>query len=131
MKLLPLMVREQPRGEPVISLMCGVPSLTIGVGLTVLLVSYLLHRPIGSPSLYEIKWYRLYPSSEQNLVSLVVPSGDFLVMLAGGAWCGGIGIYLARRRHPGRSATTSIGGMITCATALVVAWFLIVRAATW
>jgi hypothetical protein len=118
------------RGEPVISLMCGVPSLTIGLGSLVLLASYLIHRPIGPPSLYEVEWFRARPSSP-TFVSLVLPSGDLLLMLAAGLWCGGFGIYFARCRRPYRRATTSIVGMTTCATAFVLTWLLITRAATW
>jgi hypothetical protein len=113
-----------------ISLMCGVPSLAIGLGSLVLLTSYLIHRPIGPPGLHQIEWFRVHPTSP-TLVSLVLPSGDLLVILGAGVWCGGIGIYLARRRRPHRRATTSIAGMMTCATAMVLAWILFAWAATW
>ena len=97
--LLPLKRSRGPRGEPVISLMCGVPSLAIGLGSLVLLASYLIHRPIGPSGLHEVEWFRVSPSSP-TLVSLVLPSGDLLVMLGAGVWCGGIGISVIPSWRP-------------------------------
>jgi hypothetical protein len=45
MNLLPMTERVHLRGEPVIPLMCGVPSLTIGLVLLLLLPSCLTNTP--------------------------------------------------------------------------------------
>jgi hypothetical protein len=137
----PLLPMNEPRpsarrGEPVISLMCGAPSLTIGLVTLVLLASYLLACPIGPRQFYRIERFATLSSSSATfseadrtyMISLVLPSPALLCLLACGLWCGGLGVYLVGRL-PRRWPVTSLAGTITCGLALVLAWLLIAWAA--
>jgi len=117
-----------------ISLMCGAPSFSVGVGSLILLVSYMIDRPIGPPALYTIEWLPVVRSAATGSAvgmpafTVVLPSAELLGMLVAGIWCGGLGIVIAGSRRPYRRATTSIVGVVICTTAFVLAWFLFARA---
>jgi hypothetical protein len=135
-RLLPMKEpeRRSPWREPVSSLICGAPSLGIGLISLVLIASYLGGYPIGPPTFYEIELYPLAaydPTSGQRskLFSHILPSREMLGMLIAGTWSGGLGILISRRRRPYRHATTSIAGMITCGMAFFLVWILIIQAA--
>jgi hypothetical protein len=51
MQLLPMkgLGEDVRRGQPLFSLMAGVPSLAIGLTALVLIASYLINQPIGPP----------------------------------------------------------------------------------
>jgi hypothetical protein len=46
--LQPMREPEKPTSEPMVSFLCGVPSLAIGVGGLIILLSYAIGFPIGS-----------------------------------------------------------------------------------
>jgi hypothetical protein len=124
---------DPPRGETLVSLMGGVPSLAIGLVSLVLLASYLIQQPIGPPDLYRVEKYPDYRSPETGqpignvMISLFFPSARLLGMLVAGVWCGVLGIIFGRRRGRHYRVTTSLAGTLTCAGAFLLAWI----AAAW
>jgi hypothetical protein len=133
MRLLPMKESKAHRGEPVISLVCGAPALSIGLGAIVLLLSYVADVPIGLK-----EFYKTVPVGKRDEMGLVVriyetenilPSRQLQGMLFAGACWAGVGIYLSRRRWPHRKVTTSAAGLIVCASAYFLAWSLFVKAA--
>jgi hypothetical protein len=134
MRLLLLKEEVKPEGEPLFSLLCGAPSLSIGLGAFILITSYCVGRPIGPASFYKATPIRIERTNEmgQVLVTLreyIFPSEQLVAMLFVGACLGGLGIHLARRRGRQRKATTSAADMIACAAALILAWGLLAWAA--
>jgi hypothetical protein len=120
---------EKREGEPVISLVCGVPALSIGLGAIVLLLSYWAGRPIGATGFYRVEQVRLEETSRMGQlvvtsVERVLPSMLLLGMVAVGMCCGGIGIHLSRRRSLHRRVATSAAGVIACAIAFFLVWMM-------
>jgi hypothetical protein len=135
MKLLLTKETRERGGEPLISLMCGVPTLTLGLGAILLHLSYLVGQPIGSPEFYTVELVGVFATDPMgrsfaaNPATYFVPSMLMLGVLFVGACCGGLGIHLSRRRWRHRPVTTSAAGMIACAAAFALAWLLFVRVA--
>jgi hypothetical protein len=113
-----------------ISLVCGVPALTVGFGAIILLLSYLLGMPVSSKDFYqfEIMPDRQFDRSGQVIaikaVAYILPSPQLSGMLLVGACSAGLGIHLSRRRWPHRKVTTSAIGLIVCSTAVCGMWLL-------
>jgi hypothetical protein len=135
MKLLRMRKTENRNGERMISVVCGVPSVTLGLGGIVLLLSYLVGSPIGSPKFYNIEFVQvtaldtLGKPMEMRPAEFIIPSILMLWTLCLGACCGGLGIYLTRLRWRDRSARTSATGLIACSVAFALAWLLVAYAA--
>ena len=127
-----------PQGEPVASLLGGAPSLTIGVGCIILMISYMTERPIGPADFYEVGRFPAYRPSEPQpfqttttMIEHVLPSGRLFEWLAVGTLCGVLGAYGGNRRRAGRRPSTAIAGAITCGVAFLLAWVRIMMASTW
>jgi hypothetical protein len=138
-RLLPMagphLDRHHRRGEPVISLLCGVPALTIGLGAIILLWSYLVDKPIGSAEFYQYVLISVEGTDGTGLVAVRpvqcrLPSVQLLAMLFIGVCWAGLGIHLSRRRWPQCRVCTSAAGLIACATAFCLAWLLLALAAS-
>ncbi|MFI5458705.1 MAG: hypothetical protein ACHRXM_25025 [Isosphaerales bacterium] len=118
-----------------ISLVLGVPALSIGLGAMILLSSYLAGQPIGSAEFYRIELVRVEETDSRGQIVVgtpaehILPSAQLLVMIAVGMCCGGLGIHLSRRRWRHRRVATSAAGMIACAIAFFLAWTLFAWAA--
>ncbi len=126
--------RRRRPGDPVISLVLGAPSLTIGIMAIVLLTSYYQASPIGPPTFYLFESHLLRPPfggyvrALDGHVNTVVPSARMVGILIGGAWCGWGGIYFSRRQGQ-RSPKMAIAGFVLCGAAFVLTWLLILRSA--
>jgi hypothetical protein len=145
MRLLPMkgMGTGGRTGEPVYSLMAGVPSLAIGLMGLVLIASYLIDRPVGPPQFYLQESFAVVPEPPAKasrlreglppamVVSLPLPSGLLLSVLFAGAACGAIGMIIADRLGSVRKAKTSIAGVIANGLAFLLAWISCAVAATY
>jgi hypothetical protein len=134
MKLILLKEPVEHRGESLVSLFCGAPTLALGVGAVILLTSYLVGRPIGSARFYTIEHVKIEETNKRGKVFVssrehVFPSAQLLLIISAGICCGSFGIYLTRRRRRCRRATVSTTGIIVCGVAFLMAWSLFVRAA--
>ena len=135
MRLLPMKESKEREREPVISLVCGVPALSIGLGAMILLSSHLGSAPTGSEKFYTFENVGVEERDRMGRIIIIspvirlLPSMQLLWMLCVGACLAGLGIHLSRRRWPHRRATTSIAGIIACAMAFFLAWILFVVAA--
>jgi hypothetical protein len=133
--LPPIKNSEGPRGEPVISLVCGVPALSIGLGAIVLLWLHLALLPLGSENFYKFErvGVNLYDPTGRLIkvqpVDRLIPTPQLQGMLFAGMCSAGLGVHLSRWRWPHRRITTSAAGIITCALAFFAGWILIVMAA--
>jgi hypothetical protein len=132
MQLLPMkgVGADVRRGEPVFSLMAGVPSLAIGLTALVLIASYLIDKPVGPQEYYQLESLPAFPGSSVAVIR-ALPSAVLMSMLCAGAACGGIGMIIADRLGSVRKAKTSIAGMIANGLAFLVAWISIAVAATY
>ena len=137
-KLLEMKRTARPRGESVLSLIFGVPSVAIAAGAVTLLVSYMIDHPIGPAEFQEVVQVRVGaatgagPSAiglaSARSVPYTLPSMHLLGMLGVGMGLGCLGMLLGRhRRH--RGMTTCAVGAIACTLALALAWILYARAA--
>ena len=129
MRLLLLKEEVEPEGEPLGSFLCGVPSLTLGLGALILISSYWVGKPIGLAIFYQTASIGVETTNPMGQVFVtqreyIFPSVIMLFMLLVGICLGGLGIHEARRLGRQRKATTSAAGMITCAAALFLAWSL-------
>jgi hypothetical protein len=136
MRLLPIKESTGRGVEPVISLVCGVPALGIGLGAMVLLLSYLADVPIGSKNFYQIENIPVDAPRERigqvitsNPIKRIIPSFQLQGMILVGMCSAGLGVYLSRRRWPRRRVTTSAAGIFVCAIAFFIVWILFVRTA--
>jgi hypothetical protein len=135
MRLLPMKTTGSRRGEPMISLLFGVPSLTIALGTMILLLLYLVVGSIGPPRFYQVVLVPAEGTDRSGRVVVknpneyTVPSMQLFGMLGVGMGCGCLGIELSRRQGAHRKVNTSLAGVIGCAIALGLAWFLYTRAA--
>ena len=109
MRLLPTKESTGRGGEPVISLICGVPALGIGLGAMVLLLSYLADVPIGSKNFYQVENIPVEVPREwigQVITSIpikrIIPSVQLQGMILVGMCSAALGVYLSRRRWPRR-----------------------------
>ena len=137
-KLLEMKSPRRPRGESVLSLIFGVPSLAIAAGAVTLLVSYMIDHPVGPAEFQEVVHVgvRGATGAEQSAISLasarsipyILPSMHLLGMLGVGMGLGCLGMLLGRRRRH-RGMTTCTVGAIACTLALALAWILYARAA--
>jgi hypothetical protein len=123
MRLLPMkgIGVDVRRGEPVFSLMCGVPSLAMGLMALVLITSYLIDKPVGPPQFYRTHQFPYAPGSSVA-VSRTLPSEVLLGILCAGALCGGIGLVIADGPGSVRQAVTSIAGIVANLLAFILAW---------
>jgi hypothetical protein len=134
MRILLLREEVEPEGEPIGSFLCGVPSLTLGLGALILNSSYWVGQPIGLDIFYQTASIGVETTNPMGQVfvtprEFILPSALMLFMLSVGTILGGLGINEARCRGRQRKATTSVAGMITCAAALFLAWSLFAWAA--
>jgi hypothetical protein len=136
MKLLPMKLKHPTtwrEGEPLISLLCGVPA--VGIGLVVLIAIILLSRPTGTNRFFIDEDVSVVERDSRGLVTYhkpataAIPSVEILGILSAGMSCAGLGIYLSRRRRPHCRVTTCKAGMISCATVFFILWLMIVLAA--
>lgn len=130
-ELLPMKRTEGRRGESVLSLFFGAPSLGIAMAALILLVSSLIDYPVGPSQFTEIAVLRAEPSGSGSykLTTCVLPSMQLLGMLFAGLGLGCVGMLVGHRRRRNRGMVTCIAGTIGCALALGLAWILYVRAA--
>jgi hypothetical protein len=119
-----------------ISLVCGVPAISIGLGAIVVLLSPLFGKaPDGSETFYEFSNVAVAERDSNGWIVAtkpvirLLPSSTLLGMLSVGMCWAGLGIYLGRRRSPHRRVTTSAAGMLACAIAFFAVWILILSAA--
>ena len=135
MRLLPMKTSVARRGEPMVSLLFGVPSLTIALGRWSCYCSSCVVGSIGPPRFYQVVLVRVEGTDRSGRVvarnpdEYTVPSMQLLGMLGVGLGCGCLGIELSRRRGAHRRVSTSLAGVIGCGIALGLAWFLYTRAA--
>jgi hypothetical protein len=117
-----------------ISLLCGVPALTLGLGALTLLLSYLVGRPIGSTQFYRVELVSRVETNRSgepvtmNPIERIVPSGLMIGVLFVGTCCGGIGIHLTRLRWPRHPIKASAAGVILCSVAFALVLVLFARA---
>jgi hypothetical protein len=132
MKLLPMRERIARGGEPLVSLVCGVPALSLGLGAMILLLSYLVGVPLGPPRFYTVELAAtlsidaLGRTIPMKPAECIVPSMLMLWTLFVGGSCGGLGMYLSRIRSEHRPALTSAAGLISCSIALGLASLLLI-----
>jgi hypothetical protein len=119
--------RHEPRMS---SLVVGVPSLAIGLGGIILLLSCLLGKPVGSHAFYdlapasdEVKDDRGTPFNARP-AEYIVPSFGLLLALCLGTFWGGFGIYLGRKEEGNLPARISAAGLILCSAALALSCLL-------
>jgi hypothetical protein len=119
--------RDEPRMS---SLMFGVPSLAIGLGGIILILSCLSGKPVGSQAFYdlaivpgEVRDARGTPFKARP-AEYIVPSVGLLLALCLGAFWGGFGLYLSREEERNLPARTSAAGLILCSTALTLSCLL-------
>jgi hypothetical protein len=132
MNLLPMKDSQETKGEPVISLACGVPALSVGLGAMLLLLTHLVYVPAGSERFYVfVEVGRKTDSAGQIAprANRLLPTMQLQGMLFVGACAAALGIHLSRRRWPHRRVTTSAAGLIACALAFCAGWVLWVAAA--
>jgi hypothetical protein len=134
MKLMPVKESKKDNRERMVSFVCGVPSLTLGIGGMILLFSYVVGMPIGSQQFYNVELVSddakdaLGKRILMKPTEYIVPSTLMLWMLWLGACCGGLGMHLTRVRWANRSARTSASGLIACSAAFALSWLLYARA---
>jgi hypothetical protein len=123
-------------GEPVISVVCGIPALAIGLGTIILLLAHLSGVPTGSEILYKFELVAVEARDGAGQViegvkpvTRLLPSVQLLAMLFGATCSAGLGINLSRRRGRRRRVTTSAAGLIACAMAFFLVWILFLVAA--
>ena len=124
------------RGEPLPSLMCGVPSLAIGLGAGADRVRSDRHSG-RRRRFYDVQWspdittgtLMAGPVPAGTVVCVAMPSPLLLLLLLVGVICGGVGMVIADERGAGQ-AVTCIAGVIACAAALVLAYISYMVAAT-
>jgi hypothetical protein len=118
------------------SLILGVSSLTIGLGGTILLLSLLVGKPIGSLLFFDVAIVPVVSTDTMGSKILEkpaeyrVPTIGLLAVLCVGALLGGLGIYLTKADKKDRPARMSASGLIACTVALVLAW-LVYTLALW
>jgi hypothetical protein len=133
MKLLPLKEPKEDNRERMASFACGVPSVALGIGGMILLISYVAGVPVGSQEFYNVEVVRNEAKDAMGKPILmtpseyIVPSTLMLWTLWLGACCGGLGMHLTRCRWPNRSAKTSASGLIACSVAFALSWLLYAR----
>jgi hypothetical protein len=116
------------------SVLVGVPSLAIGLGGIILLLSLLVGKPIGALLFYDVERVPVVSKDamgrkfEEKPAEQMVPSIGLIVALCVGAFLGGMGIYLSRADKKIRSARTSVSGLIACTVALVLSRLFCARA---
>ena len=120
MERLPLVRSAEPKGESLVSLACGVPSLTVGLGALILLSSYLARMPIGSS-----QFYRVQALGRAAPVRYFFPSTELLWGVTIGTWCAGLGIYVSRRRYRDRKISICAAGLSVCGLAFLVSWLML------
>ncbi len=134
MNLLPMRESKRDHGERMISLVCGVPSLTLGIGGMILILSFVGGTPVGSRQFHNVELVTDDAKDDVgNLITTkpreyIVPSHLMLWTLWLGACCGGLGMHLTRLRWANRSAKTSASGLIACSLAYALSWLLYARA---
>jgi hypothetical protein len=134
MNLLPMRETKQDNSERMISLVCGVPSLTLGIGGLILLLSFVGGMPVGSGKFHNVELVTddakdvLGNSITTKPMEYIVPSHLMLWTLWLGACSGGLGMHLTRLRWANRSARTSASGLIVCSLAYALSWLLFARA---
>jgi hypothetical protein len=133
MRLLPMgppTIRRE--GEPVISLVCGVPAVSIGIGA---LFVCLFAGPPGAHRFFNTQDFSIVERDTWGLVmyqkpsSATLPSTELLGMLSAGFGSAALGIYLSRRQRPQCRVTTCKAGMIVCSIIFFLLWTMIVIAA--
>jgi hypothetical protein len=130
MKLLALKVPKEDNRERMISFACGLPSVAIGIGGMILLISFVLGMPLGSPEFHTVQFVRNEATDAMgkpilmNPSEYIVPSTLMLWALWLGACCGGLGMQLTRVRWPNRSAKTSAIGLVACSVAFALSWLM-------
>jgi hypothetical protein len=136
MKLLPMKYPEPRSAEPLVSLVCGVPAL--GIGLVALIALFLQPGPgpmgaqrfLSEADVSVVErdsWGRV---TYQKPAIAILPSTELLGMLTAGLCSAGLGVYLSRRRRPHCRVTTCKAGMIGCAVVLLILWMMVVVAAS-
>jgi hypothetical protein len=124
--------RDDRRGDDnrVISVLFGVSSLAIGLGGTILLLSLLVGKPIGSLLFFDVALVPVVSTDTMGSKILEKPA-EFMVPTIGllgasclGALLGGLGIYLTKADKKDRPARMSASGLIACTVALVLAWLV-------
>jgi hypothetical protein len=137
--MLNLLAMKRPRserGEPLLSWLCGVPAITIGVGAIWILLSQLGEEPIGSETFFRsesvgVTERRLTGEAVgASTVNRSIPSMQFLGMVTLGGCVAGVGIFASRLRSPDCKTVVSAIGLIACVLAFVVAWIFFAVAAS-
>jgi hypothetical protein len=136
MKLLPMKYSERPSGEPLVSLLCGVPA--VGIGLVALIALFLQPGggPMGVKRFFSEEDVSVVERDKRGLVTYqkpaiaMLPSAVFSGMLSAGLCSAALGVYLSRRRRPHCRVTTCEAGMIVCAIAFFIQWMIVVDAAS-
>ncbi len=136
LNLLAIKAPRSDRGETLLSWLCGVPAITIGVGAIWILLSQLGDDPIGSDTFFRsepvgVTERRL--TGEAVGVSTVnrsIPSMQFLGMVTLGVFFAGVGIFASRLRSPDCKTVVSAIGLICCVLAFVLAWIFFAVAAS-
>ena len=132
--LLKMKGRSEPIDEPLISLLCGVPALICGFGVSILMLSYLIWSPIGPPDFYEVIQipYEGVTASGNPYPALaprIVPSPGLLgTLLLWVAICS-VAIFAIRQYWPRRRVNFAAAGLLMCLFAFALGWLLILISA--
>jgi hypothetical protein len=136
MKLLPMRYSERRSGEPLVSLVCGVPAMGIGLFALIALFLQSVPGPMGVKQFFSEEDVSVVERDNRGLITYrkpaiaILPSAVFLGILSAGLCSAALGVYLSRRRRPHCRVTTCKADMIVCAIVFFIQWTMVIIAAS-